>query len=235
MARFIVFCYDPKTYPETIRPSHYAQSSSQSVWKDHYHDAESNNLTAAKLAIKLYELGDRFDTPDLKSLAQQSFLRAWTNVDDKAHSGFAPHESSFYNEACKGSEAFADLVKQVYSTTHFEDRGLRDIVFRTMKWHVIYRHHYRPDTEFIQHIIEDNPDVALDLALHTISKPIHICEECEEEQRFVVYPCSCKLRSPYCEELPCFIARRKRVFCFQCCKFGTFDPEIENQPENDDD
>lgn len=224
IARFITFCYDPESYPESIKTSDYAQSTFRSMWPDDYHDAVSNNLAAAQLAIKLFEFSDRFDVPELKSKARMAFLRAWSNIDHKTHSGLTPRESTFDSAACKGTKAFADMVRQIYSPTHPNDRGLRDIVFRTIKWHTLYYNHFKQNKRFIHQVIEDNPAVALDLALYTLSTTEYVCEECEADQQgFVIYPCSCDLRSPHCEEKQCVAARRDRVFCVQCCKLGTFD------------
>jgi hypothetical protein len=229
IARFLHFCYDPHTYPDTISsPSSYERESSwQSTWDDDYLDADRNNLTAAGLAIKLYELGDRFDAQGLKSVSRNAFLRAWTNIDNQEHTGLTPGESSFYADisSIKSPDAFSDLVKQVYSTTHCDDRGLRDIVFRTMKWHLINFHHYLPGFECLQHIVKDNPDLAMDLALYTVSEADQLCENCQNYQRFVEYPCSCEFRSVDCREPTCVDARRDRVFCFSCCKFGTLSPD----------
>lgn len=234
LARFINSCYDPQAYPESVEPSNYVCAPSQVTWQDDYKDAAHDNFVAAQLAIRVFELSERLDAYELKSKARLAFLRAWTNADKKSHSDLTPEDSSFSNENCKNEKAFALLIRDVYSTTHSSNRGLRDIVFRTMKWHTFYYDGFKEDSQFIRQIVEDNPDVALDLALHTISAPIYACEECSNWERLVLYPCTCEKQSTHCTQSACVSVRRLRAFCLECHSLSSFDSAVIQGPEDCD-
>lgn len=187
---------------------------------------------AAQLAIKLYELGDRLDVQELKSQARLAFLRAWCNVDKKTHSGLNPEESSFRDESGKAPAAFMNLVREVYTTTHFDDRGLRDIVYRTLKFLVLAHYHFTPKFRFLTLIVEENADLALEVALFNISAARYHCDHCNKSQRFVMYPCMCPAKTFHCEATACVAARRERTFCFLCCRLGTLNPTPVVGPED---
>lgn len=221
MARFISMCYQPEVYPESIKTADYAQSDTRSTWQDEYVGAAQDNLVAAKLAVKLYELGDRLDAQQVKYQARTAFLRAWTNADEKTHSGLNSKFSTFKNIPSQGGGAFADVVKEVYATAHPHDRGLRDIVFRTMKILTLRFDHHKPEYSFLHELLEEIPDLALDLVLNTVSGVEYLCEACKNKQRFIICPCLCDKRSTSCDEKSCIIARKERTFCFHCHKLGT--------------
>ena len=83
LARVVLSCYDTDSYPLTISKSLFASHEDPAVsWDDTYSQAVSNNFVAAELAVKMHQLGDRFDIPHLRRLARISFLRAWHNHHD---------------------------------------------------------------------------------------------------------------------------------------------------------
>jgi hypothetical protein len=69
------------------------------------------------LHAKMYEIADKYDVVDLKQLAREKFLRA---------------TAQYWN-----SELFAPAAHYAFSTTPEQDKGLRDVVSKTISTHMV--------------------------------------------------------------------------------------------------
>jgi hypothetical protein len=65
----------------------------------------------------MYEIGDKYDVIGLKELAREKFSRCCAKFWD--------------------SEEFAPAAHYAFSTTPEEDKGLRDVIVRTVSLHMI--------------------------------------------------------------------------------------------------
>ncbi|KAK5955418.1 hypothetical protein OHC33_003056 [Knufia fluminis] len=218
IGRAILFCYTD-TYPTTVEFSKLATGVT-----DAFGEAASNIFISAELAVRLYELGDRLDIEPLKHEARVEFLKAWCNEDMNQHSGLTAEEADLSGSECKASTVFKNLVELIHATTPSHDRGLRDIVLRTMKWHIMLGRNLEEPGMFIQQLLEENHDVALDIAKYTITRSIYQCSACQEKNRYVKIACSCAKRQVWCKEAACIAARQAASFCVYCCQTGTFSP-----------
>ena len=242
IGRLLKFCYEPQTYPMQSAFSEYLQDVPQQEWEDDFEKANGYNYDAARLAVKLYELADRFEIIELKSKSRVAFLRAWCNADSSVHEeGHLADEYDFTANDFKHPQVFAEIMREVYTTTPSTDRGLRDIAFRPFHWYIKRHYHFKPMYRCFKQLIEELPDLALDLALHDVSELIYDCEECDAENRFVLRPCSCDKAQIWCEDDACIAERRARSFCLSCSKVEVFEPhpvgeeDAEQEDEADED
>lgn len=107
LARMILYCYKREDY-SLMSLGCFANRGN---WQDDYSDAKTNNFTAAKLAIKMWEIGDWAFMPGLKQRARQLFLKSWTNKKKTQHDNLEPKEAAFNRrDFAGGEEIFTEIV-----------------------------------------------------------------------------------------------------------------------------
>lgn len=106
LGRAILLCYHQ---PHLIYSLDFM--SKNATWKDDFAEANSNNFVAARLAVKMYELGDRFDMPTLTTKARRMFLSALRNFPWTEHNDLTAEAANFGQASFTAPDVFMEIVR----------------------------------------------------------------------------------------------------------------------------
>lgn len=223
IARVIVYCYHPLSFPQELDTSLFA-TSGQAPLVDKFADATSDNYMGAELASELYALADRWSMPELMDRAKVRLL--W-----KYYSG---NTSMAQPHLIQDLDRFAAIARSVYTTTPSTDRTLRDIVAKSLikrkradwdraddltagtPWLVESFTTYR-----LESLLEELPTLAIDVAMHAETSECFICNRCRSgDQWHILRSCACTKSAIWCYEAKCKSEDVKRSTCTRCHGFG---------------
>ena len=182
MGPLILFYYNRREYPFKCRAENFALENDDQggLMATSYANASTNCVKSADLAVEIYALADRFDVPDLKSMAKTEFLKEWYDKYDK-------HE---FHSAIPGlneddwPQEYSDIVIDVYATTADSDSWLRNIVLVTVKQHIDSCRYLEKSFTNLINLLKTLPRVALHHLSRT-SVPFG-CMQCRKAVDFLV-------------------------------------------------
>lgn len=215
VARLITFCYVPTEFPIDLDTKIF-RGVFQAPHVGTVADSVYQNFHTIELASRMYALGDRFDMPELCAYARIEVLKAYYDIGTE----WRVPVFSF-----KEPEKISSFIRHVYCSTPQSDRGLRDVVFKDLKGRFD-----RPDEmhnwRFLYDLVEEIPDLAVDLARLHISEACYVCLFCAESGQIIIKaPCLCRPAWSYsCVKDECVRRIKARSFCTSCYKLGTIDP-----------
>lgn len=210
-------------------PSDFPQHEGKGTWSDEYRDATENNIVAAELCIKMYQIADRLGFEHLRRRARRYFLHEWCNADSKRIADHPANWSNFSYDKLEAPEQFVHLVKLVYDSTSPYDREMRNIVFERFCHHVDDGYVHRPRGAAFKSLLESTPDLAVDICCYGWDDG-YPCDECNDiTQAHIIRPCSCTKTDDgdvyWCKRRRCLQALKDQSFCRNCCAFGTIATE----------
>lgn len=164
----------------------------------------------AFLIIGMYDLSDKYMIPDLKLTVVKDLIDMLYCTDDSP--------TSYDPEA--GPRCIAIAARKIYLSTTESDWCLRESVLQAILERTQPESPYK-DSSFYQKVIQEIPDLAVDLAASTLSPPMR-CRRCEKQTRQRNWACKCG-RMDDCLGQSCKIEKARRRFCKYCSQFGLID------------
>jgi len=173
-----------------------------------FQGSDKTNIKAAELAVRLFQLGDKYEICELKVAAHQGLLEVANGL-----------------EHLHDSKAFAQLVHDIYDLTAAKHHSMTDIVVHVAKRAVHDCGALQSDT--FQQLLRDQHDFCLEMASTTYTNTAPICKICNKVGSAVNWRCLCgQLES--CWNLQCKLERDRRSICMTCARVGTLEYLFKN-------
>lgn len=149
VVRLVLFCYNDSDFPETLNVNSIPSKCQKVVNDDEYESTTTDSFLKAKLAMEMYSLAERFDMPELRSVAMPAFENALNTIDE---SGATP-QAMLNIEKCQA------LLQFVFERTSTADEFIRGVVAGVFKAHFKRGNHRREKYKHLQSLINQIPDL----------------------------------------------------------------------------
>lgn len=162
----------------------------------------NKDIKRTELALRLYQVADKYQIQPLKQSARRSLLQIATAL-------------GYHNYQPKH---FADWVHLVYDSDPAPDNTLTDIIVHVAKYAV--HEHEALKCETFQRLLRDVPDFRFEMASTTYTTQTPLCLKCFKCGWAVNRRCSCgELEG--CRRQQCIKEREERSICLQCNSLGS--------------
>jgi hypothetical protein len=162
------------------------------------------------LEVKLFAAADRYGVAAMKLLSKSRFLRHYIALLQRQD------DEPTTDDLVKFSQVFIDLTQMIYATTPSGEKGLRDIMVKTMQRSMGIRRFL----EVYGKLITKEPDFTYDLATRRLDRQPWKCAECAAQNVVLLTFCT-KDRQWDCRETACQEETVQRNHCHSCETFGS--------------
>ena len=186
--------------------------------KDVPQDYTKDHHASCLINARLFALADKFMVPSLESATRAAFARNWH--------GSNTTRAYPYNENIARKDE--PVIRAVYSSTPLQQRGLRDIVLRSLKVGSSPNQDC-VHSRILQQLLLEMPDLAFDMAVHRLFQRqvygTHYqtgarCSKCTKPNAFVVvsrFGCGC---FNGCTKTECRQKWSRDSVCIHCSQLG---------------